>query len=106
MLYVTALFTGLALLLLHANMMKGLNHDEHMYVAAGVMIGQDGLMPYRDFTYFQMPNLALVYAGLFYTRHYLQTITTEGWQRQSKRLGSSQPVSRTWWLFFCCALDG
>ena len=69
--YIAALFAGLALLLFQANMLKGLNHDEHMYVAAGALLSREGLLPYRDFPYFQMPNLPFVYAGLFSTTSYL-----------------------------------
>ena len=62
-----------ALLLLNANMHKGLSHDEHMYVAAGALIAE-GLVPYRDFPYFQMPYLPFAYALLpEYEEHFLLT---------------------------------
>jgi hypothetical protein len=63
--YIAALFTSIFLLTFHANMLKGFNHDEHMYVAGGALLAREGLLPYRDFPYFQMPNLPLLYAPLF-----------------------------------------
>ena len=53
------------LLLLAANMEKELNHDEHMYVSGGALLAERLQLPYRDFPYLQMPNLAFAYAGLF-----------------------------------------
>lgn len=53
------------LLLLAASMEKELNHDEHMYVSAGVLLADKLQVPYRDFPYLQMPNLVFIYAGLF-----------------------------------------
>jgi hypothetical protein len=62
---------AVALLLVGANMRKELSHDEHMYVAGGELLAK-GLLPYRDYPYLQMPNLAFAYAGLFTgTRHLL-----------------------------------
>ena len=58
-------FAVVLLLLVSANMQKGLSHDEHMYVAGGEMLARDGLLPYRDYSYLQMPNLALLYGVLF-----------------------------------------
>ena len=43
-------------------MRKELSHDEQMYVAGGELPAQ-GLLPYRDYPYLQMPNLAFTYAG-------------------------------------------
>lgn len=53
------------LLLLAASMEKELNHDEHMYVSAGVLLADKLQVPYRDYPYLQMPNLVFMYAGLF-----------------------------------------
>ena len=47
-------------------MTKGLNHDEHQHLAAGVLLARDGLFPYRDYPYFHMPYLPAIYAGLFH----------------------------------------
>jgi 4-amino-4-deoxy-L-arabinose transferase-like glycosyltransferase len=52
-------------LLLAANMEKELSHDEHMYVSGGALMAERLQVPYRDFPYLQMPNLAFAYAGLF-----------------------------------------
>jgi hypothetical protein len=61
----TALFfAAVFLLMLSADMMKGLSHDENMYVAGGKLLAE-GLLPYKDYHYFQMPYLALVYVGVF-----------------------------------------
>jgi 4-amino-4-deoxy-L-arabinose transferase-like glycosyltransferase len=55
---------GLALLALFARiMMEDLRHDEHMFVAAGAILGQFDL--YSDFSYSHLPNLALFFNGLF-----------------------------------------
>src|SRR5438876_496621 len=60
-----ALFlAAIALLLVAANMRKELSHDEYMYVAGGELL-ERGLLPYRDYPYLQMPNLAFAYAGIF-----------------------------------------
>jgi hypothetical protein len=46
------------------NMQRGVNHDEHQFVAAGKLMAA-GLQPYGDFPYFHGPTLGLVYAQLF-----------------------------------------
>jgi hypothetical protein len=64
----SVLFLACAFLLLfHAAMNKGLNHDEHMYVAAGALVAREGLAPYTGFTYFQMPYLPYLYALVFWS---------------------------------------
>jgi 4-amino-4-deoxy-L-arabinose transferase-like glycosyltransferase len=51
---------------------KPLSHDEHQFVASGVVLAREGLLPYRDYPHFHMPDLAFVYAALFtLTSHYL-----------------------------------
>src|SRR3954470_7403579 len=55
-------FVG-ALLFLYA-VSRDLNHDEHQFIAPGVLISREGLLPYRDFPMFHLPNLAFAYAGL------------------------------------------
>lgn len=42
---------------------RDLNHDEHQFIAPGVLISREGLLPYRDFPIFHLPNLAFIYAG-------------------------------------------
>jgi hypothetical protein len=56
---------GALALLWGANMRRGLNHDEHQFVAAGTLIARTGAVPYRDFPYFHMPLLAYLNAALF-----------------------------------------
>lgn len=53
------------LLLVGLNMRRGLNHDEYQFVASGYLMAKAGLLPYRDFPYFHVPGLSLLYAGLF-----------------------------------------
>jgi hypothetical protein len=54
-----------ALLLLSA-LHKQLNHDENMYVSSGILL-HSGLLPYKDYPYFQMPLLTLVYAAAMWS---------------------------------------
>src|SRR5258706_11870815 len=62
------LFVSLVLL----GMSKPLDHDEHQFVAAGALLARRGLLPYRDYPYFHMPNLVFVDALLFrFTGHLL-----------------------------------
>jgi len=51
------------LVLLQA-MREPLSHDEHQFIASGWLLGAQGLLPYRDFPFHHLPNLALVYAVL------------------------------------------
>jgi len=61
-----ALFLGgVFVLVLGMSMRKIINHDEHQFVAAGVLIARQGLVPYLDFPYFHVPGLAYLYALLF-----------------------------------------
>ena len=53
------------------NMRRGLNHDEHQFVASGALIAREGLLPYRDFPYFHVPALSFLYALLFRATDYL-----------------------------------
>lgn len=46
-------------------MTRGLSHDEHQHIAAGMMWGREGLLPYRDFPLFHTPYLTYVYGALF-----------------------------------------
>ena len=51
------------LVLLQA-MREPLSHAEHQFIASGWLLGAQGLLPYRDFPFHHLPNLALVYAAL------------------------------------------
>src|SRR3954465_6272029 len=59
-----AVFLLVGGLLFLAAMDRDLNHDEHQFIAPGVLISREGLLPYRDFPMFHLPNLAFIYAGL------------------------------------------
>lgn len=52
-------------------MTQGLNHDEHQFVASGKLLSEHFLLPYKDYPYFHMPNLVLVYGLLFKATDYL-----------------------------------
>ncbi|GIV71120.1 hypothetical protein [Caldilinea sp.] len=52
-------------LLLGLNMRRGLNHDEHQFVASAVLMARYGLLPYADFPYFHVPAQTLLNAALF-----------------------------------------
>jgi hypothetical protein len=57
---------GVLLLLLFARgMERGLNHDEHQFIAPAALWAEQGLMPYRDFPLFHLPNLTFLYGALF-----------------------------------------
>lgn len=43
---------------------SGVNHDEHQFIAPGALLADRGLLPYRDYPLFHLPNLSLVFAGL------------------------------------------
>src|SRR5437868_2817504 len=53
------------LLLLGLSMTKRLDHDEHQFIASGVLWARRGLLPYRDYPYFHMPYMVFVYGLLF-----------------------------------------
>jgi 4-amino-4-deoxy-L-arabinose transferase-like glycosyltransferase len=44
----------------------GSNHDEHQFIASAELFADQGLLPYRDYPYFHLPNLVFVY-GLLYS---------------------------------------
>ncbi|MCS6825175.1 MAG: hypothetical protein NZ553_01035 [Caldilinea sp.] len=52
-------------LLLGLNMRRGLNHDEHQFVAGAALMARHGLLPYADFPYFHVPAQMLLNAALF-----------------------------------------
>jgi hypothetical protein len=58
-------FAVLFLLMLSLGVRRGVNHDESQHLAAGAVFGRGLLLPYRDFPYFHMPDLALIYGALF-----------------------------------------
>src|SRR5688500_816262 len=64
-------FVVVFLLLVNTNMRKGLSHDEHMYIAGGHLLASESLLPYKDYPYLQMPNLALLYGFVFSITNHL-----------------------------------
>src|SRR2546423_3566203 len=69
-LVVTCLFALLLLLFVRA-MARELNHDEHQFIAPPALLLRAGLLPYRDYPFFHMPNLVFVFAALFSTTSHL-----------------------------------
>src|SRR6266481_3875545 len=68
----TVAMSALMLLVLCAiAMSRGLNVDEHQFVASGALLAREGFLPYRDYPFFHTPNLPLVYALLFRGADYL-----------------------------------
>lgn len=59
------LFLFTAALTFNRAMLRELNHDENYFVASGKLLADQGLLPYRDFPYSHLPNLAFVYALIF-----------------------------------------
>ena len=62
---VVLLFGLLLMLLLGVNMRRGLNHDEHQFVAGATLLAREALLPYADFAYFHVPLLSLAYAIIY-----------------------------------------
>ena len=42
---------------------RDLNHDEHQFLAPGALLSREGLLPYRDYPLFHLPNLVFLYAA-------------------------------------------
>jgi 4-amino-4-deoxy-L-arabinose transferase-like glycosyltransferase len=61
LLFLLACTTGLTAWGLSAR----LDHDEHQFVASGVLLARDGLLPYRDFPYHHFPYLVFLDAFVF-----------------------------------------
>jgi len=51
-----------------AKAMLSLNHDESMYITAGVFVAQNKIL-YKDFAYLQTPYLPLLYGNLYRLLH-------------------------------------
>ncbi len=63
--FVSLFFIAVTLLLLAQSLTKPLDHDEHQFVASGWLMARQGLLPYRDFPYFHLPYLSLLYALVY-----------------------------------------
>jgi len=71
---IVLLFVAFTVLPFTRAIMRGLNHDEHQFVAAGVLFAKTNLLPYRDYPYFHVPLQPLIYGWLFqWTDAYLFT---------------------------------
>ncbi|PYL66297.1 MAG: hypothetical protein DMF25_00770 [Verrucomicrobia bacterium] len=62
---ITCFFLLLLLGLFTRAMTRELNRDEGQFIAAGALLARYGYLPYRDYPYFHLPNLAFVFAALF-----------------------------------------
>ena len=51
--------------MLSMNLDKPLDHDGAQFVAPGALYAREGLLPYRDYPYFHMPNLLFLYAAVY-----------------------------------------
>ena len=63
--FILLLFVCLFILLLGVNMRRGLNHDEHQFVAGAALLVRDAALPYADFAYFHVPLLSLTYTMVY-----------------------------------------
>ncbi|MGN6726745.1 MAG: hypothetical protein ACTHLZ_12550 [Tepidisphaeraceae bacterium] len=43
---------------------QNLNVDENPFIASGVLLHQ-GVLPYRDYLYYHLPTLVIIYSALF-----------------------------------------
>ena len=69
--FVLTLLLAILLLLFVRAMARELNHDEHQFIAPPALLLRAGLLPYRDYPFFHMPNLVFVFATLFSTTSHL-----------------------------------
>jgi 4-amino-4-deoxy-L-arabinose transferase-like glycosyltransferase len=61
-LLISIVFIVSFLLIWGRSMQKEYNRDENQFIASGELLADQGLLPYRDYPYFHMPNLVFVYA--------------------------------------------
>ena len=45
-------------------MERDLNHDEHQFLVPGALLAREGLLPYRDYPLFHLPNLVFLYGAV------------------------------------------
>jgi len=81
-----AAFVGLTLVTAPLALTQPYSHDEHQFVASGGVLALQGWLPYRDYPYFHMPNLVLLYGLLF---------KLTDWHLLSARLVSAASASGT-----------
>lgn len=61
-------------IVLGLGMTHDMSQDEHQHIAAGALVGREGLLPCRDFPHFHTPYLPFVYALLFRASDHLLTV--------------------------------
>src|SRR5881392_3436095 len=54
------IWAAIFLLLMSISVAHPLDHDEHQFIASGALLARRGLLPYRDYPYFHLPNLVLI----------------------------------------------
>jgi hypothetical protein len=65
-------FLAAGVLLFARAMDRDLNHDENQFLAPAALLTRQGLLPYRDYPLFHLPNLTYIYASLLRaTDHYV-----------------------------------
>ncbi len=64
-LVIALLLLGSLLVIFDHAMLKGYFRDENQFVASGKLLEDEGLLPYRDYPYFHMPNLVFIYALIY-----------------------------------------
>ena len=62
LLILALLLFGSFLVIFDRAMVRDYYTDENQFVASGKLLEAEGLLPYRDYPYFHMPNLIFVYA--------------------------------------------
>ena len=65
LLAVVLLLSSAFLVIFDHAMLKGYFRDENQFVASGKLLEAEGLLPYRDYPYFHMPNLVFIYAAIY-----------------------------------------
>jgi hypothetical protein len=61
---IAAIVMAILTIFLFGSAMRGFDHDENIYCAAGALIASGKVM-YKDFAYLQMPLLPVLYASIF-----------------------------------------
>jgi hypothetical protein len=62
--FIAAVALVLLFLMFGRAMMRRFDMDEHQFVAPGVFLAHDGLLPYQDYPYFHMPLLVYIHGAL------------------------------------------
>lgn len=62
--WLAAIFFVALTLILSLSIRQNLNVDENPFIASGVLLLQ-GILPYRDYLYYHLPTLVIIYSALF-----------------------------------------